>query len=521
MKTLLIVFAIASQFASQFTGAVLAQDRPTVTTQQGQVRGTVVNDLKVFRGIPYAAPPVGDLRWRPAQPPTAWEGTRDAEQFGGVCPQALRLGYNAEDLSDRSMQEDCLTLNVWTLNTPASEPKPVMVWMLPGGFTSGDSGMAVYNGSALATQGMVVVTFNYRLGYLGQFAHPALSRQSPEDAIGTYYLSDQVRALEWVRDNIAAFGGDPANVTIFGMSAGGVSVNYLMGLPAAKGLFHKAMSQSSNVRPYKAKHISIDRYMSPSLETTGAAMATALVEDKESDAAIVAGLRALTWEQVLDYQNKTAFGSLNPAVDGIYLPEALGPVFSEGRQHPVPYLTGATSWEGSLLMRLDKADLLLNALQISREEITELYGDVDDRTILNNLEFDTFFGSQRWLARQHAKTDQPTYLYRFDYVFEEKLGTMPGAPHGAETAYVFKTIDATSQNPVSDSDRAMANLISAYWVNFAKTGTPNAAGLPDWPRHTTEQDVLLDFSNTAIAPKIEFERDRMQFIENRYSSGEM
>ncbi|MEQ8508834.1 MAG: carboxylesterase family protein [Rhodospirillaceae bacterium] len=517
MKTLLIVLVIASQF----TGAVQAQDRPVVTTQQGAVRGTVENDLNVFKGIPYAAPPVDELRWRPAQPPAAWQGTRDTDSFGGVCPQALRPGYNAEDLNTRPMQEDCLTLNVWTGNVAPTAPKPVMVWMLPGAFTMGDSGMAIYNGSALAEQGVVVVTFNYRLGYLGQFAHPALSRSAPEDAIGNYYLSDQVRALEWVRDNIAAFGGDPGNVTIFGMSAGGVSVNYLMGLPAAKGLFHKAISQSSNIRPYKAKHISIDGYMSPSLETTGAAMATALVENKESDAAIISGLRSLTWAQVLDYQNKTAFGSLNPATDGRYLPEALGPVFSEGRQHAVPYLTGATSWEGSLLMGLDKADLLLNALQISREDITDLYGDVDDRTILNNLEFDTFFGSQRWLARQHARTDQPTYLYRFDYVFEDKLGTTPGAPHGAETAYVFKTLDATSQSTISDADRAVADMVSAYWVNFAKTGTPNAADLPAWPRHTTKQDVLLDFSNSAIAPKIEFERDRMQFIENRYASGEM
>ena len=517
MRLLLTILAIASHFY----GGAVAQDRPVITTQQGEVRGTLVNDLKVFKGIPYAAPPVGNLRWRPAQPPALWENTRDADTFGGVCPQALRPGYNAEDLSDRPMQEDCLTLNVWTEGTNVSEPKPVMVWMLPGGFTTGDSGMAVYNGSALAKQGVVVVTFNYRLGYLGQFAHPALRRQSQDDAIGTYYLSDQVRALEWVRDNIAAFGGDPANVTIFGMSAGGVSVNYLMGLPAAKGLFHKAMSQSSNIRPFKAKHISIDGYRSPSLETAGAVMATALVEDKASGAATLAGLRALSWQQILDYQNKTAFGSLNPAVDGTYLPEGLGPVFSEGRQQAVPYLTGATSWEGSLLMRLDDADVLLNALQINREEITDLYGNVDDRTIMNNLEFDTFFGSQRWLARQHVKTDQPTYLYRFDYIFKEKLGTMPGAPHGAETAYVFKTIDAVSQNPVSDSDRAMANLISAYWVNFAKTGNPNAGDLPEWPRHTTDQDVLLDFSNTAIIPKSEFERERMQFIENRYTSGEM
>lgn len=499
-----------------------AQNAPTVNTTSGAIRGTTLDGVNVFKGIPYAAPPVGNLRWRPAQPAPSWSGTRDATAFGTVCPQRLSPGYNKESLEQRPMGEDCLTANVWSPELSPSQPKPVMVWLLPGGFTAGDGGMPVYSGQALAQEDVVVVTFNYRLGYLGQFAHPALTSEAPADAIGNYYLSDQVAALEWVRDNIAQFGGDPDNVTIFGMSAGGVSVNYLMGLPAAEGLFHKAASQSSNVRPHKARHISESRPMSPSLETTGAALAAEYEIDGETKTTAQA-LRALSWEQILAYQNKTAFGSLNPVIDGTYLPEGLGPVFSEGRQHPVPYLTGATSWEGSLLSRLDLSatDLILNTLGISREEIHGLYGDVDDRTIMNNIEFDTFFGSQRWLARQHAKVGLPTYLYRFDYVYESERGTIPGARHGEETPYVFKTLGHRGATDLTSVDWKMSDLVSGYWLAFAKTGNPNGDRRPKWPAHTAEKDVLLDFGADSTQPIINHERKRMEFFETRYSSGEM
>lgn len=513
------IFAV---FLSSLAFSALAQDAPIANTTSGAVRGTSIDGIDVFKGIPFAAPPIGDLRWRPAQPALAWTGTREASSFGTVCAQRLSPGYNKESLEQRPMGEDCLTINVWTPSAPSNQPRAVMVWILPGGFTAGDGGMPVYSGQALAQEDVVVVTFNYRLGYLGQFAHPALTESAPADAIGNYYLSDQVAALEWVRDNIAQFGGNPDSVTIFGMSAGGVSVNYLMGLPAAKGLFHKAASQSSNVRPYKAKHISKSRPTSPSLEMTGLALAAefGIAGDAKTTAE---SLRALSWEQILAYQNKTAFGSLNPVIDGNYLPEPLGPVFSEGRQHPVPYLTGATSWEGSLLMRLplDTTDLLLKTLGLTRTEIQNLYGDVDDRTILNNIQFDTFFGSQRWLARQHAKAGLPTYLYRFDYVYESERGTIPGARHGEETPYVFKTLGHRVATDLAREDWTMSDIVSSYWLAFAKTGNPNSNGRPEWSSHTADRDMLLDFSANGISPKVDFESKRMRFFETRYSSGEM
>lgn len=497
-----------------------AQTGPIAEIGQGRVRGFSEDGIHNFRNIPFAAPPVGELRWRRAQPAGGWPDTRDATAFGAVCPQRLMPGRNAEGVQDRPMDEDCLYLNVWTPDLNPREPLAVMVWILPGGFTFGDAGMPVYNGSGLARQGVVVVTFNQRLGFLGQFAHPALSALEPDHAIGNFYLSDQLAALEWVRDNISAFGGDPGNVTIFGMSAGGVAVNYLLAMPAARGLFHKAASQSSSVRPYRPRHLSDNRDGRTSLETTGLDMARSLGVHGSGDEA-VRGLRALVWQEIFEYQDQLPLGSMNPAVDGRFLPEALGPVFSEGRQHDVPYLTGATSWEGSLLMRMDNADLLLDALGISRDEIRDLYGEVDERTILNNLEFDTFFGSQRWLARQHARAGKPTFLYHFDYVYEKQYGSVPGAFHGAETAYVFRTLDTRAPDGPTEQDWAMSELVSAYWVGFAKTGDPNGAGRPVWPLHTRDSDILLDFGQDGAKPVIGLEQRRMQFMENRYDSGRM
>ena len=242
------------------TATALGHDTEVVVQiEQGKLRGLVEDNVAVFKGIPFAAPPVGDLRWRPPQQAPAWRGTRDASEFGNVCPQLLSPGYSLEVLGESPMSEDCLYLNVWTGAPHPPSTRPVMVWILPGSFQAGDGSMPRYNGRELAKQGVVAVTFNYRLGMLGQFAHPALRRTQPDDLAGNYHMMDQIAALAWVRDNIAAFGGDPNNVTIFGMSAGGVSVNYHMASPLSAGLFHRAISQSSGIRVSSPRHISAGR----------------------------------------------------------------------------------------------------------------------------------------------------------------------------------------------------------------------------------------------------------------------
>jgi para-nitrobenzyl esterase len=481
----------------------------------------------VFKNIPFAAPPVGELRWRPPQPPAPWEGVRDGSEYGAVCPQPLFPGFNKEALGQYPMSEDCLNLNVWTPGLDGEARLPVMVWLLPGGFMVGAAQLPTYDGAGLAGQGVVVVTFNNRLGFLGQFAHPAMSYAQANKALGNYNLMDQIAALEWVRDNIAAFGGDPDNVTIFGMSSGGVAVNYLMAMPAARGLFHRAISQSSAIRVSSPRHISREVLGVPSLESTGEQVAAKA--GLEGDA-VLDGLRALSWERVLELQSAIppAAGSMNPVVDGRLVVESVGKTFREGRQAPVPYVAGAASWEGSLLARFDDADPILRNFRITRENAVALYGDVDERTLLDNLEVDFFFGSQRYLVKHHAATGHPAYLYLFSRVLESSLGRVAGASHGAETPYVFKTLDTLEAAPppfggqLSASDRDYAETVSAYWVGFARSGDPNGDGRPRWPPYGQDgQDLLLELAQDEPVVRQDFLADRMKYFEAHFDAGKL
>lgn len=511
-----------------------AQPRPVVEIEHGKLRGFTDDSIHKFRGIPFAAPPVGELRWRAPQPAKGWRGTRDARDYGAVCPQLLSVGYSQEVLGDMPMQEDCLHLNVWTPDTAPEKKMPVMVWILPGSFQYGDGSMPRYDGTNLAKQGVVAVTFNYRVGVLGQFAHPALSESQDGEPLGNYYLMDQVAVLEWVRDNIAAFGGDQNNVTIFGMSAGGVSVNYHMNSQPSAGLFHKAISQSSGIRVSLPRHLSEDTPGVPSLESEGQKIADKLGIDG-TDEEIIAGLRDVTIEQILDYQRNNLLGvggSLNPVLDGVFVTGGLGPAFAEGRQHKVPYMTGATSWEGSLLDWATSADPVLGLLRLSRADAKALYGETDDKTLNNKLYGDFFFGSQRYLAKHHAKSNQPTYVYNFSRVLDEHQGDFYGAAHGAETRYAFDTMDtfpiiANADNigafgyRVNQSDRDYATMVSRYWVQFAKTGDPNVSGQPGWPSASPGNDVMLDFGQTEPVVRRDFRKDRQDFYNAYFDAGRL
>ena len=517
-----------------WSGFAVVQSRPTVEVEQGRLRGFTEEGIHKFRGIPFAAPPVGELRWRAPQPADGWRGTRDAREFGNVCPQILRPGYSIEVLSDLPMDEDCLYLNVWTPKTEPEAPLPVMVWILPGSFLQGDGSMPRYDGTELAKQDVVAVTFNYRLGMLGQFAHPALSRSQPFEALGNYYMMDQIVVLEWVRDNIAAFGGDPNNVTIFGMSAGGVSVNYHMASPASAGLFHKAISQSSGIRVSLPRDLSKDTSGVPSLETEGQSIADKFGIDG-SDPEILDALRAISWEEIIDFQRNNTLGvggSLNPVVDGTIVVRGVGRTFSNGDQHKVPYMTGATSWEGSLLFWAQSADPVLGLFRMSREEADALYHESDDKILNNKLYWDLFFGSQRYLAQHHAKAGLPTYVYHFSRVLDEHQGDFYGAAHGAETRYAFNTLDSfgliANENAignfgykVNDSDRAYANMVSGYWVQFAKTGDPNGDGRPGWPTASAGNDVLLDFGQTEPVVRRDFRKERRDFYNAFFDDGRL
>ena len=526
---LLLSLALCAVIAAPALGS-----QPSVEIAQGRLTGLSGGGVHQFRGIPYAAPPVGGLRWRSPQPPASWPGTRDATAFGAACPQELRPGYSLEALRDLPMQEDCLYLNVWTPDTAPAQPLPVMVWILPGSFLMGDGSMPRYESSALARQGVVAVTFNYRLGILGQFAHPALRRTQPEEPLGNYHLMDQVAALAWVRDNIAAFGGDPDNVTIFGMSAGGVSVNYHLASPVSAGLFHKAISQSSGVRIGRDRHISEDQPGLPSLETEGGMIAGKLGVDG-SDTEVLESLRSLTMEQVLEFQRNNTLGiggSLNPIIDGRLVTGNLGEIFRNGQQALVPYLTGATSWEGSLLGWAPSAEPILGALQVSREQADALYDEPDWRLLNNKLYADFFLESQRHLATLHAAAGQPTWVYFFSRLLDAHREDFPGAAHGAETNYVFQTLGSLSGTAgpgrrglfgyrVSDNDLEYARQLSAYWVQFARTGDPNGGGRPGWPVVTPGNDLLLDFAQHGPVVLRDFRPERRDFFRAHFDEGRL
>lgn len=523
-KSLLLASALAFFFttsgcepADQSQAALTTLD---VGVESGLLRGAESDGLRVFRNIPYAAPPVGERRWRRPAPAASWQGVRDASDFGTYCPQKVR-----EALGPYEMSEDCLHLNIWTPAQTADEKLPVMVWITPGGFRGGAPQMPLYDGAALARQGALVVSFKARLGILGQFAHPALSREQSGETLGNYGLMDMVAVLQWVQRNIDKFGGDPKNVTLFGMSSGGVAVNYLMSIAATEHLFHKAISQSSAIRVSAPRRLDEDVNGVKSLDKDGLAMASHFDIDGQDDE-IVAALRSLSVEQILEFQgNPRLFnpGSLNPVVDGKFIVESVGEVFRSGRQHPIPYISGATSWEGSLLSFMQTADPVLGLFQLSREDASQLYGDVDERTLINNIERDFFFGSQRYLAKHHGESGHNSWLYYFSRVLETQQDKLPGASHGAETPYVFQTLDTMqgSGDAISASDRAYAKEISAMWVQFAKTGDPNGDALTNWPPFTKDDDVLLEFAQDKPIVRQNFDPKRMQYFESFFDAGKL
>lgn len=529
MKSIRVICVVVLAFTASLARAT-ESIQPVVETTQGAVQGALKGEVASFKGIPYAAPPVGEFRWRPPQSALGWEGVLEADDFGAFCPQNLKPGYSIEVLGDRPMSEDCLTLNIWTTRPDPETRRPVMVWILPGGFSVGDTAMPRYDGTALAEQGVVVVTFNYRLGMLGQFAHPALRRSQPDEAAGNYHMMDQVAALEWIRDNIASFGGDPGNVTIFGMSAGGVSVNYHMAMPASAGLFQRAISESSAIRVGQPRHITEDFPGLPSLETEFIGVAEKL-EISGDDKTVVKALRDLTVEQILDFQANNMLGvggSLNPVVDGKIVIRGVGATFRDGLQHKVPYMTGATSWEGSLLWWAKSSDLLLQVLHVSPDDADTLYGDSDYKVLNNKLYVDFFFDSQRYFARHHAAGGEPTFVYFFSRVLDDHQDELPGAAHGAEMRYVFRTLDSLTLlgngvgdfgNQPNDTDERYSEMVSAYWVQFAKTGNPNGEGLPGWPAITPGNDLLLEFGQTEAIVHRDFREKRRAFWEAHFDSG--
>ncbi|MGA0607716.1 carboxylesterase/lipase family protein [Phenylobacterium sp. VNQ135] len=461
-------------------GAPALAAGPVVQAPAGAVRGEAAGGLGVFKGIPYAAPPTGQRRWKPPAPLAPWTGVREARDFGPAClqPRMPPGGIYSSDLPQLS--EDCLTLNVWAPKD--AKAAPVMVWIHGGSLVTGSSRESMYDGAALAKRGIVVVSINYRLGVLGYLAHPALSAESPDGVSGNYGLLDQIAALTWVKRNIAAFGGDPAKVTVAGESAGGLSVMYLMASPLARGLFDKAILQSAYM--ISTPELKANRFGLEPAEAAGARLA------QQIGAADLAALRAMDGVQLIDKAPKTGFFPLG-SVDGKVLNQPVE-AFDRGEQAPVPILAGFNAGEIRSLRRLAPPKPA-SAADYERE-IRARYGDLADaflrlypatdmgESILATTRDALYGWTAERLVRKQTELGQPGFLYLFDHGWPAANALDLHAFHAAEIPYVFGTHDRTPTGwpkpPASSTETRLTEAIQGAWANFVKTGAPGGGWRP-------------------------------------------
>ncbi|MEM1086446.1 MAG: carboxylesterase family protein [Pseudomonadota bacterium] len=561
MKRILIVLAVLATLATlAYSGLVWFLTRPapplekgqTITLSQGDIQAGIDRDnpdILQINGIPFAAPPVGDLRWRAPQAPLNWNGLRDGTQFGAECFQNRNgsgeflndllngMGLNAvqrhvatvvlENAPPPSESEDCLFLNVRTANMDGETLQPVMVWIHGGSHQSGSGSMDLYQANGLVEKGVVLVTINYRLGAFGYMAHPALSVDDPRGVSGNYGLLDQVAALKWVRDNIQSFGGDPDNVTIFGESAGAQSVTEIMSTPLSEGLFHKAILQSG-ASTYNANGLTTAIEGRMTMEQAGIEILGPLAEPTAS----AEKLRTLSAEAVVAQVSKRPdlLGYLLPTVDGVVIPTLMGEAIGSGEIHNVPILAGYNGDEATLFYDdIQRPTVIVPSFPEGHEArltyMQEVYGP-DDAAILmdayglsdpetriqgeEDMLGDDLFGvHMRYLAKSNTAQGQPSYLYHFTRVPPSPRQTL-GAFHASEIFFVFN-----SHSPLAgltDEDKILTDAMGTYWTNFAKTGDPNGDDLPQWPLYDPATDLWMTF-NPSIEVKSNIRSDKLDVME--------
>ncbi|CAE6737563.1 carboxylesterase/lipase family protein [Paraburkholderia aspalathi] len=491
-----------------------------VVLLSGTVQGTQrdANGVMAFKGMPYAAAPVGQLRWRPPQPAPVWQGTRDATAFGARCEGSPLLGPAP---AGNVQSEDCLTVNVWTAAQTAGEKRPVMVWIHGGGFQTGVPTPAspTTDGSGLAADGVVLVSLNYRLGVFGFLAHPALDSEGTPS--GNFGLQDQIAALKWVRSNISRFGGDPDNVTIFGQSAGAMSVGILMSSPLAHGLFQKAIGESGAF--WDSEHGSLQTLAEARVR--GEALATQLAGGD------INGLRAISADALLtaapwSIQNDPVTGAFSPSVDGYVLPDSPANVFAHGRQSHVPLLAGRNGAEGVIFMSgalpHDSAASFeaAAAAQFGPGRLSEFLDNypassdtvtvASAQTLIGDLRINE--QSWEWIQLQRQTGAAPVYAYQFNY----NSPYLPAPVHASEVPFVFGTLTPQPAAPAvapGTQDRALSNQMMNYWINFARTGNPNGPGLPCWPAYAINGSQVMLFGTTSHAAP-ESDTSRLRFLRS-------
>jgi para-nitrobenzyl esterase len=500
-----------------------------VHTENGMVSGipTKTAGVEVFKGIPYAAAPVGDLRWRAPQPHKKWDKVLNADHFCANCMQATQAQQMDPPHINRKsvwtkpflipkspMNENCLYLNIWTAAKSSSEKRPVIVWIHGGAFQNGSGSVPVYNGRAMAKKGVVFVTINYRLGVMGFLALPQLTKESGHNTSGNYGLLDQIAALKWVKKNIAAFGGDPDNVTVDGQSAGAFSINYLVASPWAKGLFQRAIGESGG------------NMISDPMKTT-----ISLQQAEYKGEQLLNKLHVSSLEQLrklpADTIQKVA-GPFNPNIDGYVLPEKVSKIFAEGKQNDVPTLTGWNVDEGTAFSIFSKptttAEFKKRAKQVFGDESGQLLKyypaqtDKEAQQSQIHLTRDLLIAIQNYdWANVQCKTGKSNvYLYTFDRKVPA-TGNFKffGAFHSGEIAYALDNLGYLNR-PWKLVDRKLADIMSSYWVNFARTGNPNGKGLPNWPVYNPNRNRDMELGKTT-GPQPIPNKSAMDFLISYFS----
>lgn len=566
MKRLLIILAVLATLAAlAYSGLVWMITRPAppleagavITLEHGPIQAGIDADnpdILQINGIPFAAPPVGALRWAAPQPALRWSETRDGRQFGAECLQNregsaefLRdllngMGLNAvqrhlagiviENVGPPTESEDCLFLNIRTANLNGASLQPVMVWIHGGSHQTGSGSMDLYQANGLVEKGVVLVTINYRIGALGYLAHPALSSDDPRGVSGNYGLLDQVAALEWVQGNIATFGGDPSNVTIFGESAGAQSVTEIMATPLSQGLFHKAILQSG-ASTYNANGLTTAIEGRMTMHEAGLAFMQGLAAPDAS----ASDLRAIAANDLIARARNTPElgGYRLPTVDGVVIPTLIGQAIGSGQIHNVPILAGYNADEATLFYdSIQRPTVVVPTFPEGHDArlayMEEVYGPEDAATLIaaygladpetrlageEDMLGDDLFGvHMRYLAKSNIAQGQPAYLYHFTRVPPSPRQTL-GAFHASEIFFVFN-----SHSPLAgltEEDKILTDAMGTYWTNFAKTGNPNGNNLPDWPAYDPASDLWMTF-NPSIEVKSGIRANKLDAMERTLTS---
>lgn len=491
---------------------LLSTEKPTATTNAGKVAGFKEGNINVFKGIPFAAPPIGDLRWKAPQPIKPWSGVKDCIQFAASPVQGEPIPFMcwSEEflIPKKPIDEDCLYLNVWAKNTVAK--KPVLVYIYGGGFRSGGAGCAIYDGKEIAEKEVVFVSINYRVGVFGFLAHPELTKESGYGASGNYALLDMIAALKWVKQNISAFGGDPNNVTIAGQSAGAFAVNHLCASPLAKGLFKGAIAQSGGSVLSSSLRPSTNLKQA---ENMGVEFA------KNFKASSIQDLRKISAEDLL----KSNQGLMYPIEDGYVLPSSIADIYSNGKQNDVALMLG---WNLDDKVTGPPVNAEAYKLQVQKQygihadKVLQYYPSTNDSIAAisqDNLSRDGFFGVQgyAWANAQLQKGKSKVFVYNFNRKLPAYTAASNfGAFHTGEVPYVFNNLK-TVNRPWEDIDIQLADQLSSYWVNFVKTGNPNGGNLTNWSSYTSEKDHVLVIDQKISTQKIPF-KDGLRILSTLY-----